>query len=192
MSLDTCRGSPACSRSDGSDKAQHGKACSHDLLPQVRPGGVPAGTGTPPIAHLGSTNLFERQLQHRLRAGEICLEQGARHSLHVGFRAVKLTPQMERVLEVLLQDPTAPRYGYELMKSASLASGTLYPILNRLLDHEWVVSAWETPKEGQRPRRYYKLTPHGTQAARLQLAQSHSKRPWERPVPSVHPIGGGA
>ncbi|MFG2143937.1 hypothetical protein ACGFRG_07010 [Streptomyces sp. NPDC048696] len=35
-----------------------------------------------------------------------------------------------------------------------------------------VSSHWETPsEESQRPRRYYKLTGEGVQAARLELAQ---------------------
>ncbi|MBE1602918.1 PadR family transcriptional regulator [Streptomyces stelliscabiei] len=84
---------------------------------------------------------------------------------------VKLTPQTERVLQVFRQDPAAPRYGYELMKAAKLASGTLYPILSRLSDAGLVESEWETSEEGQRPRRYYKLTAEGVRVAHLELAR---------------------
>lgn len=83
-----------------------------------------------------------------------------------------MTPQLERVLRVFLEDVAAPRYGYELMKAAKLASGTLYPILTRLQDEGLVASHWETPSEdSRRPRRYYRLTGDGVQAARLELAQ---------------------
>jgi DNA-binding PadR family transcriptional regulator len=76
------------------------------------------------------------------------------------------------VLRAFLEDPAAPRYGYDLMKAARLASGTLYPLLGRLQDDELVSSAWETPaEEGQRPRRYYRLTGEGVRVARLELAQ---------------------
>jgi PadR family transcriptional regulator, regulatory protein PadR len=85
---------------------------------------------------------------------------------------MKMTPQLERVLRVFLEDPAAPRYGYELMKAAKLASGTLYPLLTRLSEAGLVTSAWETPsEEGQRPRRYYTLTGEGVRTARLELAQ---------------------
>jgi DNA-binding PadR family transcriptional regulator len=43
-----------------------------------------------------------------------------------------MTGSQERVLRVFLDDPTAPRYGYDLMKAAALPSGTLYPMLARL------------------------------------------------------------
>jgi len=45
---------------------------------------------------------------------------------------VKLTGPLERVLRVLVADPAAQHYGYDLMKAARLPSGTLYPMLARL------------------------------------------------------------
>lgn len=88
---------------------------------------------------------------------------------------MKMTGPLERVLQVLLEDPAAPRYGYDLMKKAGVSSGTLYPLLGRLEDNQVVTSAWETPsEEGQRPRRYYKLTGEGVRIARLELAEAHS------------------
>jgi len=66
---------------------------------------------------------------------------------------------LQRVLRAFLEDPAAPRYGYDLMKAAGLPSGTLYPMLARLEDQKLVTSAWETPQAGgERPRRYYQLT----------------------------------
>lgn len=82
-----------------------------------------------------------------------------------------MTGPLQRVLRAFLDDPTAPRYGYDLMKAASLKSGTLYPLLARLEGQQLVTSAWETPEhEGQRPRKYYKLTGEGVRVARLGLA----------------------
>ncbi|HWN61971.1 MAG TPA: helix-turn-helix transcriptional regulator, partial [Streptosporangiaceae bacterium] len=46
----------------------------------------------------------------------------------------------ERVLRAFLDEPTAPRYGYDLMKAASLQSGTLYPLLARLEREKLVAS----------------------------------------------------
>jgi DNA-binding PadR family transcriptional regulator len=88
-----------------------------------------------------------------------------------------MTVPLERVLRAFLDDPTVPRYGYDLMKTASLQSGTLYPLLARLEHQKLVASAWETPQEeGQRPRKYYRLTGEGIRVARLELARASRPR----------------
>jgi PadR family transcriptional regulator len=102
---------------------------------------------------------------------------------------MKMTGPLERVLVAFLADPAAPRYGYDLMKAARLPSGTLYPLLARLEHQKLVASEWETPQqEGQRPRKYYRLTGEGIRIARLELAQASSRRrrapaPPGRPAP---------
>lgn len=84
---------------------------------------------------------------------------------------MNLTGPTEQVLRAFLEDPTARRYGYDLMKAAKLKSGTLYPLLARLEGEGMVTSEWESPTEpGQRPRRYYTLTGEGVRVARLELA----------------------
>jgi PadR family transcriptional regulator, regulatory protein PadR len=88
-----------------------------------------------------------------------------------------MTASLGRVFRALLDDPAAPRYGYDLMKAAALPSGTLYPMLARLEAQKLVVSAWETPQQdGERPRRYYRLTGEGIRVARLELAQLSARR----------------
>jgi PadR family transcriptional regulator PadR len=88
-----------------------------------------------------------------------------------------MTAPLERVFRVFLDDPVAPRYGYDLMKAAALSSGTLYPLLARLETRALVASAWETPRrDGDRPRRYYCLTSEGIEVARLELAQLSARR----------------
>jgi DNA-binding PadR family transcriptional regulator len=87
---------------------------------------------------------------------------------------VKMTDTLERVLRVFLEDPTAARYGYELMKAAKIQSGTLYPMLARLAEEGLVVSAWEPHQEeagGRPPRKWYKLTGDGVATARQELAE---------------------
>jgi PadR family transcriptional regulator, regulatory protein PadR len=102
---------------------------------------------------------------------------------------MNMTAPLERVLRAFLEDPASPRYGYDLMKAAGLKSGTLYPLLGRLEDEELVTSAWETPQQdGQRPRKYYRLTGKGAEVARLELAQISAGRRCSparpaRPVP---------
>jgi PadR family transcriptional regulator, regulatory protein PadR len=88
---------------------------------------------------------------------------------------VKLTGSLERVLRVFLEDPAAPRYGYDLMKAARLPSGTLYPMLARLADQGLVTSRWEAQADdatGRPPRKYYQLTAEGVRTARLELARA--------------------
>lgn len=107
---------------------------------------------------------------------------------------MKLTGPLERVLRVFLADPSARRYGYDLMKAARLPSGTLYPMLARLHDQGLVTSEWEpAPDEasGRPPRKYYQLTSEGIRAARLELAQAASDAP--RAVPgTARPVTGSA
>jgi DNA-binding PadR family transcriptional regulator len=91
--------------------------------------------------------------------------------------AVKLTGPLERVLRVLLSDPTASQYGYDLMKAAKLPSGTLYPMLARLQQEGLVGSEWEAQREdagGRPPRKYYRLTAEGLRVARIELARASS------------------
>jgi PadR family transcriptional regulator, regulatory protein PadR len=93
-----------------------------------------------------------------------------------------MTGPLERVLRAFLTDPTAARYGYDLMKAARLPSGTLYPMLARLEDEGLVNAAWETPGEGiERPRKYYQLTGEGVRVVRVELAElDHARRPADR------------
>jgi len=83
-----------------------------------------------------------------------------------------------RVLTAFLQDPTADRYGLDLIGVTGLPSGTLYPILARLQRAGWVDSAWEEidPVAAGRPaRRYYRLTTDGLVQARVELAVLHQQ-----------------
>ena len=90
---------------------------------------------------------------------------------------MKLTGPLERVLTVMIADPSAPHYGYDLMKAAKLPSGTLYPMLARLQQDGLVDAEWEAQRQdtaGRPPRKYYRLTAEGLRVARLELAQAAS------------------
>jgi PadR family transcriptional regulator PadR len=93
---------------------------------------------------------------------------------------VKLTGPLERVLKVMIADPSAQHYGYDLMKAAKLPSGTLYPMLARLQQDGLMDSEWEAQREdagGRPPRKYYRLTAEGLRVARLELAQAAASAP---------------
>lgn len=87
---------------------------------------------------------------------------------------VRVTVPVAKVLRVFLEDPAVARYGFDLMERTGLPSGSLYPILVRLEREEWIVRAEEDIDphvEGRPPRRYFKLTGLGEQAARQRLAE---------------------
>jgi PadR family transcriptional regulator PadR len=91
---------------------------------------------------------------------------------------VRITTSVAAVLAALLQDPAADRYGLDLMRGTGLPSGTLYPILVRLQDAEWVEAHWEEvdpTKAGRPARRYYRLTANGAIAARNELTALQRK-----------------
>lgn len=63
------------------------------------------------------------------------------------------------------------RHGYEIGKLIELRSGmrlqfrisSLYPVLCRMEDKNWIKGRW-VERPGTRRRRYYRLTPQGKQA----------------------------
>jgi PadR family transcriptional regulator PadR len=84
-----------------------------------------------------------------------------------------MTTTVAKVLRIFLEDPTEPRYGFDLMQAAGLASGTLYPILARLENAGWISGKREQidPAAAGRPaRRMYTLTADGATAAHRELA----------------------
>ena len=100
-----------------------------------------------------------------------------------------MTGPLERVLRVFLEAPSAPRYGYDLMKAAGVKSGTLYPLLGRLEEDGLVTAGWQVPQgAGQRPRRYYRLTGEGATVARLELARLPARG--QAPVRPGRPVPG--
>jgi PadR family transcriptional regulator PadR len=99
----------------------------------------------------------------------------------------RMTMQTQTVLRAFLAAPGTELYGLEIAAHTGLLPGTTYPILVRLERAEWVTSRWETidPHDEQRPRRrYYKLTPRGTELAKQELERrsqqtASAARRWE-------------
>ena len=93
---------------------------------------------------------------------------------------MRMTEPQERVLRVFLEDPTAARYGYDLMRAAKVQSGTLYPMLARWAEEGLVESEWESAtaqdRGGRPPRKFYRLTAEGVRVARLELAEHAAAR----------------
>jgi len=86
---------------------------------------------------------------------------------------LRLSPQTVLVLDAFLGAPKEWRYGYDISRDTDLKSGTLYPILMRLEEHELVEACWETTDAGRPPRHMYRLTPAGVKSARA-LVRSYN------------------
>jgi DNA-binding PadR family transcriptional regulator len=100
---------------------------------------------------------------------------------------VRVTLQVLKLLEALVESEARDRYGFELLKVTGLKSGTLYPILARLESAGWLSSGWESAETAGRPRRrYYRLTGVGATAAHRHLANAPGRslhsQPRTRPV----------
>jgi PadR family transcriptional regulator, regulatory protein PadR len=87
---------------------------------------------------------------------------------------MRMTQSLERLLRTMMDDPSVPWHGYELMKKTKLASGTMYPMLARLEVQGLVSSAWEVAPSvpGRPPRKYYQLTAAGVRIARERLTRA--------------------
>jgi len=68
-------------------------------------------------------------------------------------------------LQILAAVADGRRYGLDLVTNTGLPSGTVYPVLGRLLKRGWVESRWEdqrtADREGRPRRKYYGITDEG-------------------------------
>jgi PadR family transcriptional regulator PadR len=81
-------------------------------------------------------------------------------------RRPRASHQTRLVLETLLRLPQEWRHGYELSRETGLKSGTLYPLLIRLLDRGELEARWTEPEQNGRPPRHeYRLTASGNARA---------------------------
>lgn len=91
----------------------------------------------------------------------------------------RMTLATQAVLGALLARPADERYGLEIADAAGLPGGTIYPILIRLEQLGWLESRWEDvnpQEEGRPPRRYYRFSEAGAQAATAALNKAEAKR----------------
>jgi PadR family transcriptional regulator PadR len=96
----------------------------------------------------------------------------------------------QRVLGALLQRPDQELFGGDITHLAGLRPGTVHPVLARLEGVGWLTSRWEdlAASEDRPPRRVYRLTAEGAQAARAVLAAA----PRRSLVPRLNPAPGAA
>lgn len=83
----------------------------------------------------------------------------------------RMTSSTFAVLRTLLELEQEKSYGLELIKRTGLPSGTVYPILARLEDAEWIASRWEDSASRGPRKRLYWLTPEGVRRAQTAEAK---------------------
>lgn len=87
---------------------------------------------------------------------------------------MRVTGPLLKVLNDFLDHPADDLYGLQIIRDTGLKSGTLYPILDRLVDEGWLEARWENDLNRKGPRRrLYRLTGLGVHEAR-QLLIEHS------------------
>jgi DNA-binding PadR family transcriptional regulator len=79
-------------------------------------------------------------------------------------------------------------YGFDIMEETGLASGTIYPALEKLERLGFVASKWEAPEIARREkrpsRRYYEVTDDGWGALAIALEKYRSLAPVQFPASS--------
>lgn len=96
-----------------------------------------------------------------------------------------MTNPLLDVLEVLLEafdDDRRELHGWAIMKAAARSGPTVYGVLDRLEDTNWIMGRWEDhhPQPNRPRRRFYQLTPTGAVSAFRLLA---ARRPAGRRCP---------
>jgi len=79
-------------------------------------------------------------------------------------RELRITIQTLLVFKQFLKAPEAEHFGAAIAKSTGIRSGTLYPILDRLLKHGYLTKHKEKgdPRKLERPlRQFFRLTKEG-------------------------------
>ncbi len=81
-------------------------------------------------------------------------------------RQLNTSPQLMKVLRVLMAEPDEWRLGEDLVKSTALKPPVLYAILNQLQSHGLAeTSREEKAPKGRPPRQLFRLTEAGVEAA---------------------------
>ena len=91
----------------------------------------------------------------------------------------RITRNLVDVLAVLVQAHGCDEemHGWELMRATRMAGPTVYRVLDRLEDAEWVTGRWEetNPDPSKPRRRFYRLSDKGLAEARTILLERNGE-----------------
>ncbi|MGH9287079.1 MAG: PadR family transcriptional regulator [Acidimicrobiales bacterium] len=88
---------------------------------------------------------------------------------------MRKTHAVVQVALALMADPGGRHWGYDLSRSGGVASGVVYPILDRMFTAGWLADDRTDPTAGREyrpPRRYYEITAGGRAALTGLLAEA--------------------
>jgi PadR family transcriptional regulator PadR len=105
---------------------------------------------------------------------------------------VRRTRALVKIALAMMNEPHGQHYGYDLTKQAEVLSGTLYPILRRMLADGWLTDGWEDSSVAvdRPPRRYYELTNRGRAELGAVLSAAHRERRFHDLRPTLDGLGG--
>jgi PadR family transcriptional regulator PadR len=85
---------------------------------------------------------------------------------------IRITAPLLDVLECLVLgwQRGEEQYGWSMMKAVGRSGPTVYGVLDRLEDADWIVGRWDDAPEPGPRRRFYRLTPDGYAHAEQILA----------------------
>jgi DNA-binding PadR family transcriptional regulator len=100
-------------------------------------------------------------------------------------------PLSPAAVAVLKAVAAGVRYGFDIMDTAGLPSGTVYPILGRLERAGFVRSRWESHtvahREKRPPRRYYEISATGMRALAISVEHYRTLGGRGRGTPGLAP-----
>ena len=107
-----------------------------------------------------------------------------------------MTVRMTQVAALVLRAVAAGyRYGFDVMETCDLPSGTVYPALRRLEKAAYLKSSWEDAAlahaEGRPKRRTYELTPLGREALPVAERKLEAARRLLGAIPPAPPAEAG-
>jgi PadR family transcriptional regulator PadR len=175
--------------------ARPGSLYGYQLMAQT---GLSSGSLYPMLARLRDRGLVEftredidphvegrpARMYYRLTAAgtelaaTLAQDSPARASSNQVRRFATLPDPMKRLLLALLADRSGSLYGYQLMAETGLPSGTLYPMLSRLMHDGWIAISREEIDphlEGRPARTFCRLTGDGAELANEWVLESSAR-----------------
>lgn len=89
---------------------------------------------------------------------------------------VRVTKPTIAILEAIANHDE-PIWGLALSKQVGLATGTVYPILERLTELGWVFSEWDSDQTAKGPRRKFYSMSDEARSAALALVKANENVP---------------
>ncbi len=99
---------------------------------------------------------------------------------------MRVTYSLVAVGSALMADQWAQHWAYDLSLRSGVRPGTLYPMVNRMIDEGWLQAGWENGTAeslGRPPRRWLTLTDRGRSELGAVLSAARRSKRFGRPRP---------